>query len=499
MKNILKKIGLIAIIIGVLSPFISLPSVKAQNDGCEYYLNQYLFLDVTNGNDWAHYTKRKGYRTYTTFLYTFLKPLDGKVLTVEKVGEMDLVDEDGDLLDEFRSTFRTLVNDNDRKISLSNKLGNFSEYEFYSGDYKSKTAILHGYWGYENDDYIRVDYDEIIDNIGSASNFRNHSIQGVMIDHEIDTVNLEVEFSGATLVNKEFGPVYSDKESGGTNGTIKDYLQQVINDVNSGFGNSKSDKNSYVWESDGEYYVNLGIRRLLDEDDLNDLIFGTDNYAWSTSDGTKLSDVDDSYKAMINYIEAEEDGKLLTSEQITNGEKNLCKNDSTECYKVTVDNDDINIDTTTYYYWPVIMNVEYSVCSTVSNTPSNPKSWTLTYDKGVSGDEAVKVQNMPNPNSVSNITTTTYTLSSTKPEREGYEFKSWCTDKDGKGTCVEAGKEFKNEKMEDDILYAYWVKPGTENNEKQGVMSYVFGFIGVGLIAYGLYYVINKKNLFKQI
>ena len=46
MKNILKKIGLIGIIIGVLSPFITLPKVSATNNAnCKYYLNQYMFLN----------------------------------------------------------------------------------------------------------------------------------------------------------------------------------------------------------------------------------------------------------------------------------------------------------------------------------------------------------------------------------------------------------------------------------------------------------------------
>jgi len=183
----------------------------------------------------------------------------------------------------------------------------------------------------------------------------------------------------------------------------------------------------------------------------------------------------------------------------SNNASELCL-ESDGCYIVSATENEIDVFLYQTYYWPALYNVEYRVYNT-SDTPSNDpdKEWTLTYDRGVTGDEVNNITKMPQPNPVSGIKTTKYTLSSTKPERKDYEFKSWCTDKDGKGTCVEAGKEFVNEKMEDDILYAYWVNPGTENNEKQGVISYVIGFIGVGLIAYGLYYVINKKDLFKQI
>ena len=59
----------------------------------------------------------------------------------------------------------------------------------------------------------------------------------------------------------------------------------------------------------------------------------------------------------------------------------------------TGDNDDIDINTRTYYYWPVIMNVEYSVCPINNNTPIS--SWSLTYDRGVSAEEVNNVINMP--------------------------------------------------------------------------------------------------------
>ena len=183
----------------------------------------------------------------------------------------------------------------------------------------------------------------------------------------------------------------------------------------------------------------------------------------------------------INLVKTKGRVKTLADSEAV---KKLNANESNQCvasegcYLVNnTSNSSVNIDVDKLYYWPALYNIEYKICKAV--TP-----WTLTYDRGVSSEEVVNVTNMPDKKT--GITTNNVTLSSTIPTRKDYVFKAWCTEKDGKGECKEAGKVFEK-------------KDGTEENEKQGVMSYVIGFAGIGIITYGLYYVINKKNLFKQI
>ena len=57
MKNILRKIGVIGIIIAMLAPFIELPVVKAANEECTgHTVMQLLFLDIaTTTNDFNGY------------------------------------------------------------------------------------------------------------------------------------------------------------------------------------------------------------------------------------------------------------------------------------------------------------------------------------------------------------------------------------------------------------------------------------------------------------
>ena len=72
MKNILKKIGVIGIIIAMLAPFVEMPVAKAATETCtDHTVMQYYFADVTNGDYWKQYTSTNGYTTYTIYPYLF--------------------------------------------------------------------------------------------------------------------------------------------------------------------------------------------------------------------------------------------------------------------------------------------------------------------------------------------------------------------------------------------------------------------------------------------
>ena len=92
MKNILKKIGVIGIIIAMLAPFVEMPVAKAaETQTCsDHTVMQYYFADVTNGDYWKQYTSTNGYTTYTIYPYLFpeesgktIKILNTQVLDIE--------------------------------------------------------------------------------------------------------------------------------------------------------------------------------------------------------------------------------------------------------------------------------------------------------------------------------------------------------------------------------------------------------------------------------
>jgi len=303
-------------------------------------------------------------------------------------------------------------------------------------------------------------------------------------------------------IRKEFPNLemlYNIEETALNKHNIEENEYKIILDSNDETSTSYT-KKYLLKNSNNELFFNVNIERTIESEEIEGFTYGYEKdgkyYIISSNkdsfNGTKSYD-----GAMIyaeNYKEARDNSTLeSTGDDILN----YCK-ESEGCYTIETTANQIDIMLYKTLYWPAVYEVEYKVCP-VASSPTPSKSWTLTYDRGVTGEEVNKVQKMPSPNPQPGITNSSVYVSTTKPEREGYEFSKWCTEMDGKGTCVESGKVFENKDMTDKKLYAYWVKPGTENNEKQGVMSYVLGFAGVGIIAYGLYYVINKKNLFKQI
>lgn len=479
MKNILKKIGLIAIIVGVLAPFITLPNVNAANETCEYYLNQYLFLDVFTGSSIDSYQlgggKEIGKRNFTNFMYTFPELASGETLEIVKTGNVNLTRTSG--IREYYNAYGLFYGEDsvlDRWERMDIDIfGAWTENASRYGE-GNITTLVHGIWAHDGDDEEdREAQTSTWPEFDDAEDFESQTIQ-YAIENSDEDVELNTRLGGASLYESR-SIQYFEIASRDYRHDVDAYMDLVISDYNSKSSSATSYTRNYLIEgSNNETYFNLNILREIDDNDLEKLDYGLVDANTNKVLSTTQNGITDSYQALLNYKD--------------NG--NSCEG-SHPCYLVN-GSFDININES--YYWPALYNIEYKVCSAAS-TPS--ASWTLTYDRGVSGDEVANVTSMPD--NQSGLTTTSVTLSTKKPERKDYEFKSWCTEKDGKGTCVEAGKVFENKSMTNKTVYAYWVKPGTAPNEKQGVMSYVLGFAGVGIIACGLYYVINKKNLFKQI
>ena len=155
MKKIFRKCLILIMVLAILSPFIELP-VNAAGDSCERYLQNYLFLDTTGGANWDHYTKNKGYRTYTSFPYTFPDVADNQYITIESVGLIPL-----DTVSKLQSFYATMhaLEESAEGYTSDKSLGRYGyaselKYNSSSTPYKSETSILHGYWARHDDEEL---------------------------------------------------------------------------------------------------------------------------------------------------------------------------------------------------------------------------------------------------------------------------------------------------------------------------------------------------------
>lgn len=466
MKNILRKIGVIGIIIAMLAPFIELPVVKAANEDCEKTLLQYFFLDVAKPSELI----TDGYidgsrRTYTAFEYTIPEPTVGKKINIINTSVDNLIEYySSSNMNDFYDAIRFVYRDGEQ-AKKAQKYGNVTT----SSVNTTISQLIHGYWNTDARDQEKgwTMFPE------SASSLKNYSYQSLFANKE--SVNkssaMSTEIHGAqaaTSGNKNYYQHYDNAESE----DIKTFFQKLADGTYS----------NLLFSIDGktENYVAMSITRKISETELNKFVFGeTDNsnvthiFTENSSASTK-SDINDSFTAYKNYIKS--------------GSNNI-SNYSIESSSISPDVPTSGKDVIADYYWPVILNVEYEVCSTTS------EQWTLKYDGNTDDNSVTNI-----PSSQTETIGTDIQIDAKKPSRDGYTFQGWNTQRDGKGTSYNAEDTYKSPSEKTTVtLYAQWGKGGTEDNKKTGVMSYVVGFITTGLVASGIYLVAKKKNLFKQI
>ena len=453
MKKLLKKIGVLGLIIALFAPFIELPTVNAA-EGCTNHLQNYLWLDMnifeggkgkTFMEGYSKDTSPGGYQTYTNFPFAF-KDTNNYKVTIKSIDKNNLTDDSS--FDNFWTAFNKATSsltsyDIDTKIGgtlvTSAKLSNFAD----------DTILLHGVWS-------------SFDSLGKAkeSNWKEKVIDGK--DYSLQKY-LKAEDIGTMAI--DFHTAYFEKNTFSLEKikSLPDYFQKVVDD------------NYNVWgDSTKSNYIPLSITRTLNlsadeiKNMLDDYVFGyydkTEKkwYAHSTVEGTKVEDVKKSYTALIG--------------------------DETSRKRIQVEESEIDFNTSKSYYWPAVLSVEYEAC------PKEKKEWTLEYNDNVDDNSVTNVPNSQNAKVGESIV-----VDSKIPLREGYTFKEWCENSNGSGKCYSAGEKITSNEVKTIPLFAQWGKGGTEDNKKTGVMSYVIGFISVGVIAGGIYLVAKKKNLFKQI
>ena len=455
MKNILRKIGVIGIIIAMLAPFIELPVVKAANEECtDHTVMQLLFLDIaTTADDYKGYAEfESGYTTYTYFANLFPNVSQNKKVNIINVEPNYIVDDS--VQNRFYEDMKALYSQRDDK-TLTKQIGSYETVETGNTNY---VTVLHGNWSSERDKEVK--------NAGwytgdSVNTFKEDIFQ-TKTKGKLNFDSSSVTFNGARYSGESFSGLGSLKNK---YTDLKSYFEAVAN---------RTDENVNTTKDDITYF-SVEIKRKFTTNALNKLHFGykctsgsgcTKGYKVYTTTQPSENKITDSYTAFVKH-----------------------ENGSGDNYVIDAEENEIDINTSESTYWPAMLNIEYKVCSTTS------EQWTLQYDKNTDDNNVTGM-----PSSKTETAGTSIMVDAKKPSRDGYTFQGWNTQKDGKGTSYNPDQEYEYPGKPDTYtLFAQWGKGGTEDNKKTGVMSYVVGFITTGLVASGIYLVAKKKNLFKQI
>ena len=445
MKNILRRIGVIGIIIAMLAPFIELPVVKAANEECkDHTVLQYLFLDVANGgtfNDWDNY--KNGYATYAKFANVFANVSAGEKIKIINVAVDNISKKD---LSKYYSSMKYLLDKTDS--TLKEETGAIGAYVTEESGSTSYVSILHGSWDFDSssnvgkDNNTRAELKEAGWYTGNDENsFINNTIQSKFDGKVTLSSPTNVDISGARLIGQRFSQATKYK-------SLEEFFDAAANRTD----------NELSSTANNIEYLSLRIERTLSDADLKKVKFGYQ------------SEGDGKYYKYNDYTEMSKEASDRVKEEV--GVKT-----------------DLDILAADQIYWPVILNVEYEIC------PTTNEQWSLKYDGNTDDNSVTNI-----PGSQTEIIGTDIQIDAKKPSRDGYTFQGWNTQRDGKGTSYNAEDTYKSPSEKTTVtLYAQWGKGGTEDQKKTGVMSYVVGFITTGLVASGIYLVAKKKNLFKQI
>ena len=527
MKNILKKIGVLGVIAAIILPFVELPKANAATECTDHTIQQYMFLDINTGSYWKHYTRSEGYATYTSYANLFPQGTN-QVVNVKRVNVMNTFSNKkySDLtantdivsLPAFYGAVSSVKKaDYNTKTYSNNVIGRLGAYKTTgSFDYKIQT-ILHGYWTREigrkagrlelSGWFEKAGEDLDKTNLNEEDYFNAYALQNALFNNTgakynsyYDSDNFYVDINGAQY--------YSNYEeySQAPNYSLTSFFQDVAN---------RSNPDLLFTAGDTEYF-SLRIERHISSRLLSKLNFGFKLTSEQITSINKLTNpngtiptnaelycimtqdtsVDDTYSSnynasvdnLVNWTyERDYDDSYAELQDHLSDESHLnCRYEKTD--------NNIDIRTDLQYFWPVVLTVEYEVCPDDGSSTIPSDKWVLKYDGNVTD---TSVANLPS-NQTASISEK-IEVSKGIPSRDGYKFDGWCLDKKECTTYYKAGDKIASENSKERVLYAQWAPTGTENNNKTGVISYVLGFIGVGIISGAIYFVIKRKNLFKQI
>lgn len=508
MKKILKKLFIVALAIGVLAPYIEIPNVKAST--CSRHLQNYLFLDSnalytgidedgssTTTNDkktlFEFYARSNGYQTVTEFAYEF----PNEDVTIKNIYLNNFNSNNDQARNESIQDYVTYhnmvlnwaeandrLNNDYRTANPSEIYGAVFVTNPYEDGYSSNSLLLHGQWTNYSADLqpIANKWQQISTASDDLTPFKNYVLQNTPA---LSGMNVTM-YKGIS------------QDDGSLTPTNSELTVTLLNNI----VNSESKTELGYWQSQDKYSLPVSIRRKLsNENVVNDAIFGYSDgdtlfvFGTDTSDNSgsgvtigSLTELEENssyakYKEYIHDNATETDDYVV---QVTSPGTGFTSNNFTK----NPSNYGVDFNIYESYQWPVVMSVEYETCST-----PNPEggTWELHYDGNYKDPK-----NIPAPET--NLRYDEEVKLAAGPKRDGYTFKKWCTDKEGKAKCYDAETKITNPTGESKVtLFAQWGATNGADNKDTGVFSYIISFIAVGAIAGTIYYVSKKKNLFKQI
>ena len=527
MKNKIKKIGALILSLSMLIPFVEIPKVNAAED-CTTHLQSWMFLDSAtlypgqynffervydiNNTRGANSQHQFGHENYTRFPYAFPEVETGETLTITSLSENtfninNFIGSNSSVnsLEGFWNQLKTIkktTGSPEYLYSYDNNSVNgkiFVTSSDYSGNYDDQAILIHGPWS---------SFDEngnAIDNQWTSIDFNNmdylvsHSFQKVLTKDQLNSIKFNISLKQASYDGN------SDRYYATGKLFTPDYLTSVINNQ-SDIIQDTNNRGRYIPiqinRSIGSYVSNMTDDNRVStlKNLMNNIVIGA-----KATDGNNVTycvygTYDNNTKTLTNNFEnfrstgysCFQDANGSSTSGSTKGtvvREEIAKDliDFYVSYTKSGDNYTFN-GSDSVYYWPAVLNVEYKVCKN-----STSEEWTLAYDGNAKG-----VANVPDSESAQ--AGTNISVTKEKPVLDGYTFVKWCENSNGSGKCYEAGDtvEYPGSPTTK-TLYAQWGQVGNEDNKKTGIVSYVIGFISVGLIAGAVYYLVKKKNLFKQI
>jgi len=523
MKKIFSKITILVLIVAMVIPYTSIPKVEAASEwncseeNTEYHTNYYFFTQAEHPHTWATYLATDGtypnytFSTsdntattyYTSFLYNF--PSNGTEMEITSANFVDL-DMNGSTNDinstdewSVRGFYNQMLKmyDSNKAFDYSNPDSTYKMYMFEPTDNKGEsssdsiiTYLIHGPWGFvgldadltsadivlnDSESIISFDSYEDANNVSSVSNTKllNELTAATVLpdDNEIEHINIGVQQ--------------------GSLGTDRDAIASIksaIRDFNRDKGESpkagiyKASKNG---QATGDLVLRLYIRRSYETNDF----FTFNNIRYNPTNGNF-------YNSSANSVEslATDTSKQLyfpgsnNTNVVTQGENSLTAVSNPTAIKLMAEN-----NATHWFLAPSLFQISYKVCK---DGGSEEGKVTLTY-KGNEPENATETAK-DIPDAVTKDKGSEFKTSDKTPTLKGYKFDSWNIDPKCDGESYEPDYDL-GELNSDLTLHACWKSTDGTKGPGTGVLTYTGLFTGIIALAGGSYYIMKKKNLFRQI
>lgn len=500
MKKLISKITILVLLVAMVIPYTNIPKVEAATEECptgttpEYHTNYYFFLQAETPWGWtdslAQYNGKISTSYYTSFLYNF--PSDGSKIIFEDQGFVKITE--GSRQRDFDAGSKAnrkawTVGDyyyQTKTLGMDSVISSLEGYVFESNDTGASdedriiTYLFHGDWANLNEELAaskeKIPTKMDLNRLDMQSGSLNTTDEKI-----VDLVNssILINKNDSSLSNVSIGAAYIG--SGNIELSIEEVKNSIIN-----YNNFKS--NPDYKETRGgtiEYIddikqpvINMAIHREYRTSDI--FVSGisltkTSNTINATYGGNAIT---------LNYPDS-------TPAKITFTNSNNVSQDASFLTSIVM-KDDKNQDVS-WFLAPTLYQISYKVCK---SSGSDEDKVTLTY-KGNEPENATE-DAKDIPDAVTKDKGSEFKTSDKTPTLKGYKFDSWNIDPKCDGESYEPDYDL-GELNSDLTLHACWKSTDGTKGPGTGVLTYTGLFTGIIALAGGSYYIMKKKNLFRQI